>query len=301
VTHLGLAPTAVRALMVHGDEPPRMHDLSALRILGSTGEAWNTEPWKWFLNHVGGGRLPIINYSGGTEIGGGILGCFPTLPLVPNSFHGPCPGVVADVFDADGKPVRGEVGELVIREPWLGMTQSFWDGAPDRNDDARFLATYWERFPETWVHGDWAQVERNGDEEFWFIRGRSDDTINVAGKRVGPAEFESAVVAHAAIKEAAAIAVPDELKGDVVVLLVVARGRESENATVKDELFAILDRTMGKALRPKAIYFVDDVPKTRNMKVMRRVARARYLGLESLGDLSALDNHGALTAIDERR
>jgi acetyl-CoA synthetase len=301
VTHLGVAPTAIRALMVHGDDPPHAHDLSALRILGSTGEPWNTEPWKWFLTHVGGGRLPIINYSGGTEVSGGIIGCVPTLPLVPNSFHGPCPGIVADVFDAAGKPVRGAVGELVIREPWVGMTQSFWDGDPARNDDARYLSTYWERFPGTWLHGDWAVVEREGGDEFWFIRGRSDDTINVAGKRVGPAEFESAIVSHPAIKEAAAIAVPDELKGDVVVLLAVARDRTHESAAVRDELLKIVDRTLGKSLRPKAIHFVDDLPKTRNAKIMRRVARGRYLGLENLGDLSALDNPGALTAIDERR
>ncbi len=301
VTHLGVAPTAIRALMVHGDGPPRAHDLSKLRILGSTGEPWNTEPWKWFLTHVGGGRIPIINYSGGTEVSGGIIGCVPTLPLVPNSFHGPCPGVVADVLDADGKPVRGAVGELVIREPWVGMTQSFWGGDPSHDDDPRYLSTYWGRFPDTWLHGDWAVIEREGSDEFWFIRGRSDDTINVAGKRVGPAEFESAMVSHPAIKEAAAIAVPDELKGDVVVVLAVARDRGRESPEVRSELMGVVDRTLGKSLRPKAIVFVDDLPKTRNMKVMRRVARGRYLGLENLGDLSALDNPSALTAIDERR
>lgn len=303
VTHLGLAPTAVRALMAHGDEPPHAHDLSALRILGSTGEPWNTEPWKWFLTHVGGGRAPIINYSGGTEIGGGILGCVPTLPLVPNSFHGPVPGIVADVYDAAGRPVRGAVGELVITEPWPGMTQSFWGGDVATNDDARYLATYWERFPGTWLHGDWATIETGlgTGEEYWYIRGRSDDTVNVAGKRVGPAEFESAVVAHPAIKEAAAIAAPDELKGDVVIVLAVAKQKQDEGEALRAELFRLLERAMGKALLPKAIYFVDDLPKTRNLKVMRRVARGRYLGLDNLGDLSALDNVAALAAIDARR
>jgi acetyl-CoA synthetase len=298
VTHLGIAPTAVRALMAHGDEPARMHDLSTLRILASSGEAWNTEPWKWFLTNAGGGRAPIINYSGGTEIGGGILGCFPTMPLVPNSFHGPIPGMIADVYDSTGAAVRGEVGELVITQPFPGMTQSFWGGDPAVNDDARYLAAYWERFPDTWVHGDWAIVETVNGETFWFIRGRSDDTINVAGKRVGPAEFESAVVSHEKIKEAAAIAIPDDVKGDVVVVLAVARTDEGD--ALRAELFAIVDRVMGKSLRPKAIYFVDDLPKTRNLKVMRRVARARYLGIDA-GDLSALDNMGALEAIDKRR
>jgi len=176
------------------------------------------------------------------------------------------------------------------------MTQSFWGG-----DDARYLATYWERFPGLWVHGDWCIVESSPEHDYWFIRGRSDDTINVAGKRVGPAEFESAVVSHAAIKEAAAIAVPDEVKGDVVVVLAVAKDRASEGDELRKELFAIVDRMMGKSLRPKAIFFVDDLPKTRNLKVMRRVARGRFLGIADLGDLSALENHGALAAIDERR
>jgi acetyl-CoA synthetase len=301
VTHLGIAPTAIRALMAHGDEPPRAHDLSALRILASSGEAWGTEPWKWFLQNAGGGHAPIINFSGGTEIGGGILGCVPTLPLVPNSFHGPIPGVIADVYDTSGQPVRGEAGELVITQPIPGMTQSFWGGDPSIDDDARYLAAYWERFPETWVHGDWAIVESSGDEAYWFIRGRSDDTINVAGKRVGPAEFESAVVSHHKIKEAAAIAIPDARTGEVVVVLAVALTRADEGDLLRAQLFAIVERVMGKSLRPKAILFVDDLPRTRNLKVMRRVARGRFLGMHDLGDLSALDNPGALYAIDARR
>lgn len=300
VTHLGIAPTAIRALMAYGDEPPRKHDLSTLRILGSSGEPWNTEPWKWFLSRVGGGRCPIINYSGGTEISGGIVGCFPTMPLVPNSFHGPIPGMVADVYGADGRPVRGEVGELVVKEPWTGMTQSFWGGAIDRRDDARYLQTYWERWPDVWVHGDWCEVLRDEGRDFWFIRGRSDDTINVAGKRVGPAEFESALVSHGAVKEAAAIAVPDEVKGDVIVCLVVSKDRAAESDALRAELMKIVEHAMGKALLPKAIKFVDDLPKTRNLKVMRRVARARYLDLD-LGDLSALENPNSLEAIDEAR
>jgi acetyl-CoA synthetase len=301
VTHLGIAPTAIRALMAYGDDPPHRHDLGALRILGGTGEPWNTAPWRWFLQHVGGGRLPIINYSGGTEIGGGIVSCFPTMPLVPNCFHGPTPGVVADVCDAQGRPVRGEVGELVIREPWPGMTQSFWGGDALRRDDERYLATYWNRWPGVWVHGDWCEVLREGERDYWFIRGRSDDTINVAGKRVGPAEFESALVSNRAVKEAVAIAVPDEVKGDVVVCLVVLKDAAAASDALREELMKIIDHTLGKALRPKAIKFVDDVPKTRNMKVMRRVARGRYLKLADLGDLSALENPASLEAIDAAR
>ena len=301
VTHLGIAPTAIRALMAYGDEHPHRHDLRVLRILASSGEPWNTDPWKWFAHHVGRDELPIINYSGGTEIGGGIVGCFPTMPLVPNSFHGPIPGMAADVYDTEGKPVRGEVGELVITQPFVGMAQSFWGGDPVTRDDARYLAAYWSRFPDTWVHGDWCIVERDDDRDFWFIRGRSDDTINVAGKRVGPAEFESALVSHAAVKEAAAIAVPDDVKGDVVVVLVVLNHVEHETEATRAELFGAVDRVMGKSLRPKAIYFVDEIPKTRNAKVMRRVARGRYLGSTDLGDLSALENVTALASIDARR
>jgi acetyl-CoA synthetase len=300
VTHLGIAPTGIRALMAHGAELPYRHDLSALRILGSSGEPWNTEAWEWYATHVGRGVAPIINYAGGTEVGGGIVGCMPTMPLVPNSFHGPVLGMVADVTDAAGQPVRNEVGELVVREPWVGMTQSFWGGDAQTTDDARYHAAYWERFPDTWVHGDWCSIERIDGFDYWFIRGRSDDTINVAGKRVGPAEFEDAAESHPLVKEAAAIAVPDKVKGDVVILFVVTHHRFDESEALRQELFAITERMMGKSLRPKKILFVDDVPKTRSQKIMRRVGRARYMGLE-LGDLSSLDNPQALHAIDNAR
>ncbi len=177
------------------------------------------------------------------------------------------------------------------------MTDSFWAGDAKSRDDARYLSTYWERFPGTWVHGDWCVIDEAG---FWFIRGRSDDTVNVAGKRVGPAEFESSLVGDDRVKEAAAIGIPDDLKGDVVVCLVVAKKREEEGDALRAELMAIIERVMGKSLRAKAIYFVDDLPKTRNLKVMRRVARARYLGIDP-GDLTALDNTASLEAIDARR
>ncbi len=293
VTHLGIAPTAIRSLMTHGDDLPRKHDLSCLRILGSSGEAWNPEPYKWFANIVGGGRAPIINYSGGTEISGGILGCYPIRALTACSFHGPVAGMDADVVDDRGRSVRdGKVGELVMRQAWPGMTMGFW------HDDERYLKTYWSRFPNVWVHGDWASVDADG---FWYIHGRSDDTINVAGKRVGPAEYESALVGHAAVREAAAISVPDELKGEAVVCLVVLRPGKSESEALRGELTGLVSAALGKALAPKAVKFVDDLPRTRNAKMMRRVARARYLGHEDLGDLSALENPGALEAIDAAR
>ena len=291
VTHLGIAPTAIRSLMVHGDEHPRRHDLTNLRILGSTGEAWNPEPYRWFSSVVGNDTLPIINYSGGTEISGGILGCVPIKPLAPCAFHGPVPGMDADVVNDEGKPVRAEVGELVIRQPWPGMTLGFW------HDDERYLRTYWSRFEDVWVHGDWASV----DDGFWFIHGRSDDTINVAGKRVGPAEYESALVGHGSVREAAAIAVPDAIKGDVVVCLAVLRPGWQGSDELRAALMQAVVAALGKALAPKAIKFVDDLPRTRNAKLMRRVARGRYLKAADLGDLSALENPSALEAIDNAR
>jgi acetyl-CoA synthetase len=288
VTHLGIAPTAIRSLMVHGDDEPRKHNLSALRILGSTGEAWNAEPYRWFSMYVGDGKLPIINYSGGTEISGGILGCFPIRPLVACAFHGPVPGMDADVVDDRGQPVRGEVGELVLRQSWPGMTLGFW------RDDERYLQTYWSRFENVWVHGDWVSIK----DGFWFIHGRSDDTINVAGKRVGPAEYESALVNHGSVREAAAIAVPDQLKGDTVVCLAVLRPGYQGSDELRSQLKDAVTKALGKALAPKAILFVDDLPHTRNAKLMRRVARARFLKLENLGDLTALENPASLDAID---
>lgn len=300
VTHLGIAPTAIRALMVHGEELPHKHDLSSLRILGSSGEAWNPEPYRWFAQHVGGGRAPIINYSGGTEISGGILGSYPVRALKACAFHGPVFGMDADVVDEQGHSLvcnpalssAGDVGELVIRQPWPGMTQGFW------HDDERYLATYWSRFPNVWVHGDWASVDAEG---YWYIHGRSDDTINVAGKRVGPAEYESAIVAHAGVREIAAVAVPDELKGESVVCLVVLRPSAKESEALRAELKGRVVEDLGKALAPKAVKFVDDLPHTRNGKMMRRVARARYLKMENLGDLSALENPASLDAIDRAR
>ena len=287
VTVLGISPTAIRGLMRFGEEPVRQHDLSSLRVLGSTGEPWNPEPWRWYFEHVGGGRCPIVNYVGGTEISGGYLGCTTIHPLKPCSFSVPIAGMAIDVVDETGRPVRGEVGELVIRRPWPGMTRGFW------NDRQRYLDTYWSRFPGTWVHGDWAYVD---DEGFWFIQGRSDDTIKVAGKRLGPAEVESVVVAHPAVSEAAAIGVPHQLKGEGVVIFVVPRPGVEPDEGLRGELEELVVTQLGKPLRPEAVKFVRDLPKTRNAKIMRRVIRARYLDRD-LGDITSLENPAAVDEI----
>jgi acetyl-CoA synthetase len=280
VTILGVSPTLVRALMRHGDEPVEQHDLSSLRILASTGEPWNPDPWRWLFEKVGKKNLPIINYSGGTEIGGGIVMGNVLTPLKPCAFAGPVPGMAADVVDNNGAPVRNQVGELVIRQPWIGMTRGFW------NDPQRYLETYWNRLPNTWVHGDWAAIDEDG---LWYILGRSDDTIKVAGKRVGPAEIESVLVSHPSVSEAAAIAVPDPLKGEAVVCFCVLKRGADAGDDLAEELKEKVARDLGKPLRPAAVEFVGDLPKTRNAKIMRRVIRATYLG-EDPGDLSALEN-----------
>jgi acetyl-CoA synthetase len=280
VNILGVSPTLIRALMRHGDGPVRGHDLSSLRILGSTGEPWNPEPWRWFFDVVGGGRLPIINYSGGTEVSGGLVAGNVLTPLKPAAFAGPPPGIAADVVDDQGRPVRNQVGELVVRAPWIGMTRGFW------NDAERYLQTYWSRFPGVWLHGDWAAIDEDG---LWYILGRSDDTIKIAGKRLGPAEVESVLVEDPAVLEAAAIGVPDEMKGQALVCFCVLKAERAADAALARRLDALVVDRLGKPLRPKAIEFVRDLPKTRNAKVMRRVLRSAYLG-EALGDLSALEN-----------
>ncbi len=289
ISVMGLSPTAVRALMPHGPQHPRAHDLSSLRILASTGEPWNPEPYRWLFEQVGGGRLPISNYTGGTEISGGILGCFPIAPMKPCSFAGPIPGMAADVFDEDGRPVRGQVGELVITRPWPGMTQGFW------RDPKRYEETYWSRWPGVWVHGDWALIDGDG---FWFLQGRSDDTLKVAGKRLGPAEVESILVGHPAVAEAAVIGVPHEVKGEAVVCFAVLKPGHTASDALRAELAERVARQMGKALRPERVLFVRDLPRTRSAKIMRRVIRATYLGREP-GDISSLENPDAVRAVAE--
>jgi acetyl-CoA synthetase len=291
VTVLGIAPTVIRALMRSGDEPVAAHDLSSLRVLGSTGEPWNTAPWLWYQQKIGGGRLPVINYSGGTEISGGILAGNMLTPLQPGAFAGPCPGMAADVVDEDGRSVRGRVGELVIRAPWPGMTQGFW------RDPDRYLETYWSRWPDVWVHGDWVEVDADG---LWYVRGRSDDTIKIAGKRLGPAEVESALVGHSAVAEAAAIGVPDPLKGEALVVFVVLKPGVTDSPELRAALSRRVADDMGKALAPHAVEIVSELPKTRNAKVLRRVVRSVYLGTDP-GDLSSLENRSAIDAVERVR
>ena len=286
ITQLGVSPTLVRALIPSGEEPVRAHDLSSLRILASTGEPWNPEPYRWFFEEVGGGRLPIINLSGGTEVGACFLSPHPISPLEPCTLRGPALGMDMAVFRADGTPARrGEVGELVCRKPWPSMTRGL------RGDPERYLDAYWRRFPGAWCHGDWASVDEQG---YWFLHGRSDDTMNVAGKRLGPAEVESVLTLHPDVAESAVIGVPDEVKGEAIWCLVVAKGEPPED--LPRQLSDLVAEHLGKAFKPSRVLVVPELPRTRSAKILRRAIRATVIG-DDPGDLSSLENPSALEAI----
>ncbi|HTO25368.1 MAG TPA: AMP-binding protein [Gaiellaceae bacterium] len=280
-TMLGLSPTLVRALIPHG-EPEA--DLSSLRTFCTTGEPWNPDPYVWLFEKAGGGRAPIVNISGGTEVGACFLSTVITEPVKPVALGFPALGMDMDVVDAEGVPVRGEVGELVCRRPWPGMTRGVW------RDDERYLDTYWRRFPGVWTHGDWASIDEDG---YWFLHGRSDDTLNIAGKRIGPAELESAAIGSGLVAEAAAVGVPHAVKGETAWIFCVARpGAEPDAARVAG---AVAD-ALGKAFTPERIVWVGALPKTRSAKIVRRAVRARVLG-EDPGDLSSLENPESLEEI----
>jgi acetyl-CoA synthetase len=291
VNVLGVSPTLVRALMAHGDDPVRAHDLSSLRVLASTGEPWNETPWRWYFDVVGGGRCPIINISGGTEVGACFLSPHVVQPLSPCSLGGPALGMAVDVFDDLGHSVRGEVGELVCTKPWPGMTRGLY------HDPQRYLDTYWSRYPNVWWHGDFASVSADGQ---WFLHGRSDDTIKLAGKRLGPAEVETAVVAHPGVVEAAAVGVPDELKGEALwVFVVPAAGVDADDAMRRAIVTCVVD-ALGPSFKPAQVRFTSALPKTRSAKVLRRAIRAVVTG-EPPGDLSGLEDPASLDAIASAR
>ena len=291
VTTLGISPTLVRALMPHGDAPVTQHDLSSLRILGSTGEPWNEQPWRWYFDVVGGGRCPVINISGGTEVGACFLSPHPVEPLKPMSLGGPALGMAVDVFDEDGRPLREAVGELVCTKPWPGMTRGLYQ------DPERYIETYWSRWPDVWVHGDWACIDADGD---WFLHGRSDDTIKVAGKRLGPAEVESVLVSHPAVIEAAAVGIPDDVKGETLWCFVVPAADTEETDDLRRQLTDLVAERVGKSFRPAAVRFTDALPKTRNAKVLRRAVRAVVTGRDP-GDLSALEDPATVDAVGRAR
>ncbi|HSA58820.1 MAG TPA: AMP-binding protein [bacterium] len=289
VTHLGISPTAVRLLIKSGVEWTKRHDLSSLRYLGSTGETWDPESYAWFFEHIGGRRCPIINISGGTEIVGCHLAPLPITALKPCTLRGPGLGMDVDVWNEEGRSVRGEVGYLVCKKPAPSMTKGFL------NDPERYLETYFSKWPGVWNHGDWAYVDKDG---FWFLRGRADDTIKVAGRRTGPAEIEAVLLEHPAVSEAAVIGVPHEVKGEEVVGFVVLKPSHAPGERLRQELKDQVVKGMGKTLTPKDIRFVKMLPKTRSAKIVRGAIKKKFLGLP-LGDVSSVENPDALEEISK--
>ncbi|SET37700.1 acetyl-CoA synthetase [Salinibacillus kushneri] len=287
VTHLGISPTLIRSLMGQGEQWIEPHDLSTLKMIGSTGEPWNPEPWIWLFEKICKRKVPIFNYSGGTEISGGIFGNVLVKPIAPVSFNTALPGMDVDVYDEYGNSVINEVGELVIKKPWVGMTHGFYQ------DNERYENTYWNRYRDTWVHGDWVVKDEDG---FFTITGRSDDTLNVAGKRIGPAEIESVLVQHQDVLEAGVIGVPHEVKGETPIAFVVLNNHDLSKNLMEEEMKNIAVAKLGKAISPSEFFFVQDLPKTRNAKVMRRAIKSAYLNEDS-GDLSALENPYCLEEI----
>ncbi|HEY2225763.1 AMP-binding protein [Actinomycetospora sp.] len=289
VTMLGVSPTLIRTLRARaagaGD-----HDVSCVHTIGSTGEPWDAESYAWLARDVFGGRVPIINFSGGTEIGGSFLAPYPVEPIRSCSLGGPSLGMDVDVVDADGNPVRGRTGELVCRQPWPAMTRGIW------RDRERYLEAYWSTFPGMWRHGDHARVDPDGQ---WFLLGRSDDVVNVAGKRLAPAEVEAVLITHPAVAEAAVVGVPDATKGETVWAFWVPRaGVDSDGdlAPVSSRLGEMVAQELGKPFAPSLVRAVAELPKTRSAKIMRRAVRAAALG-EEPGDLSGAENPGAVEVI----
>jgi len=258
VTYLGVAPTLIRSLMRYGDEEVERYDLSSLRITCSGGEAWTEAPWRWFFEHVCKKRLPIMNIVGGTEVGGCNFTGTMIHPMRPGSFAARGLGAGVDIVDESGKPVpRGQVGELVLRNPNIGFTKSLW------NDDERYLDSYWRIIPGLWVHGDFAMQDEDG---LYYILGRSDDTIKISGKRTGPSEIETLLTQTGKVSEVAVVGVPDEVKGSAIVCVCVPMPNVPPDAALEAELSQAVVHGMGASYRPRQVVFVHDLPKTRNMK-----------------------------------
>ena len=305
VVTLGCSPTLIRLLMRENGSGPeakgapfQRFDLSRLRILGSTGEVWDEASYRWYFDNVGGGRCPVMNISGGTEIVGCHLQPYPVEPLKSCSLGGPGLGMDVDVFTDEGTPApRGTMGHLVCKQPAPSMTKSFL------HDDERYLETYFKRFPGVWYHGDWAKVDDDGQ---WFLFGRTDDTMKVAGKRVGPGEVEDALTSHPAVSEAAVIGVPDDIKGTSLVCFVVLKSAAAPDgvapasggavAPSQRELIAHVATQLGKPLAPKNVFTVAALPKTRSGKIVRAAMTRVFLG-QSAGDTSSIDNPQAFDAI----
>ncbi len=272
VTMLGVSPTLIRTLRGRETDVAARYDLSSVHTIGSTGEPWDPDSYDWLARDVFGGRVPVINFSGGTEVGGSFLAPYPVEPIHSCSLGGPSLGMDVDVVDDAGRSLRGEQGELVCRQPWPSMTRGVW------KDEERYLEAYWSTFPGMWRHGDYALVDDDGQ---WYIRGRSDDVMNVAGKRLAPAEVEAVLTAHPAVSEAAAVGVPDPKKGEAVWAFWVPRvDAVGDTADISAELIASVAAELGKPFAPSVVHRVSRLPKTRSAKILRRAVRAAALGTD---------------------
>jgi acetyl-CoA synthetase len=281
ITHYGASPTLIRSLAAN--MPASVAgDFGTLRLLVTAGEGIDPEHFLWYQRHFGGNRCPVINYTGGTEVSGALLSNVPVLPIVPAAFNAISPGVQVDVLDDVGGAVHDQIGELAVLAPFVGMTRAFWQ------DRARYLETYWSRYPGVWVHGDLALRRSDG---VFFLRGRSDDTLKIAGKRLGSAEVEEVLLELPGVAEAASIGVEDAMKGQKLVVFLVLNGDAPPDLATA--AVARVEQRLGRAFRPAAVHLVAELPKTRSQKIMRRVIRNLYTG-QPPGDLSSLDNPAAL-------
>ena len=284
VNIFGIAPTGVRTLRQENQAPREQYDLSSLRILGSTGEPWDEETWTWFLESVGNEEAPIINASGGTELAGAILSPTPAVPLKPGTLYGPAPGVAASIYDENGEPT--DEGYLVVELPFPGMTYSLTSG------DERYMNEYWKTFDSVWNQNDWAERDEDG---FWFITGRADDTMNIAGRRVTAPAIEEVITGHSAIDDVAIVDIPDETKGQVPVAFVTLAESDTDIGSIEQEIVERVADELGSPFRPVAVHSVPDLPRTQTGKIPRDVLRDTYLN-SSFGDVSTLENGDVLKA-----
>ncbi len=294
VTHFYTAPTAIRAFMKWGDQHPRKHDLSSLRVLGSVGEPINPEAWMWYHDHIGGKRCPIVDTFWQTETGGHMITPLPgCTPLVPGSCTLPFFGIDAAVVDETGKEQPVNVGGLlVVRKPWPGMLRGI------HGDRARYVETYWSRVPGMYLAGDGARRDERG---YFWIMGRIDDVINVSGHRLGTMEVESALVSHPAVVEAAVVGVPHEIKGTGIAAFVTLHPDWNDKAgpDLRKQLQEHVAKEIGAIARPDALQFTQALPKTRSGKIMRRLLRDVAQGKESTGDTTTLEDLGTLAKLRE--
>lgn len=282
VTIFGISPTAVRLFKKNNIMPLEIHSYK-IKNIPTTGEPIDEESWWWLFEKVGNKKIPIMNLSGGTEIGGAMLSVFPGMRIKPTSVGIPVLGMNLDVFDDEGKSITDDKGYLVVKSPWPAMSRGLL------NDPKRFIETYWSRFENSWFHGDYVLKDKDG---LWYMHGRLDDVINVSGHRLSTAEVEQTVISHDLVSEAAAISIPDEITGEAIVVFVVPLSEKNIEKIISDHV----TEKIGKIARPKLVFVVSDLPKTRTGKIMRRLIKSKLLGLP-LGDLSSLENQSSLDDI----